>query len=374
MKKIFFVLGFVLLVSTLSAQSFRLDGSLTNFGEEVDYVYINYQNGKSRVMDSTRVKDGKYSFKGNITEPVLANFRVKFKNNPESFRLRRNYAAIYLQPGQIGVSHNDSFVNVSVNGSAAHLEYQSLQEKTKPVSLQMNELMTKYSELSRAKDEEGLKKLDARYEELNEEMKQVYKSYLSENSHSPIAMYALNEVAGWSIDPELVEPLFNSLPEKTRKLPSAVELKEKIDLAKLTAVGKPALNFTQNDTLGKPVSLSSFKGKYVLIDFWASWCGPCRKENPNLVDAFNKYKDKGFHVIGVSLDQPTGKDKWIKAIHDDGLWWTQLSDLKYWKNEVAVQYGIQAIPQNFLLDRNGIIIAKNLTGEKLQQKLAEIFK
>ena len=134
------------------------------------------------------------------------------------------------------------------------------------------------------------------------------------------------------------------------------------------------MDFTQNDTLGNPVSLSSFKGKYVLVDFWASWCGPCRRENPNVVKTFNAYKDKPFTILSVSLDQPNAKDKWIKAIHDDNLTWTHVSDLQFWNNAVAKQYGIQAIPQNLLLDPQGKIIAKNLRSETLSEKLAEVFK
>jgi peroxiredoxin len=141
--------------------------------------------------------------------------------------------------------------------------------------------------------------------------------------------------------------------------------------AKFGAVGTLAPDFMQKDVSGKDVKLSSFRGKYVLLDFWASWCGPCRQENPNVVNAFNQYKEKNFTVLGVSLDR--ARDPWLKAIQDDKLTWTQLSDLKFWSNEVAVQYKIQSIPQNYLIDPDGKIVGKNLRGEQLRLKLENIF-
>ena len=199
----------------------------------------------------------------------------------------------------------------------------------------------------------------------------VYGDYVRKYPSSPLAMYALQQYAGWNIDADKVEPLFNTLSSVNKAYPSAADFKENLEIAKKTGIGKMAMDFTQNDTLGKPVTLSSLRGRYLLIDFWASWCGPCRAENPNVVKVFNKFKDRGFHIIGVSLDRPGQKEKWMKAIHDDGLAWTQVSDLQFWNNEVAKQYGIRAIPQNLLLDPEGKIIAKNVRGEELDLKVTE---
>ena len=135
-------------------------------------------------------------------------------------------------------------------------------------------------------------------------------------------------------------------------------------------VGKPAPEIELPTSDGKTIKLSDYKGKIVLVDFWASWCGPCRQENPNVVKAYNQYKDKGFTILGVSLDQK--KEPWLKAIEKDQLTWSHVSDLKYWQNEVAVQYGINSIPASYLLDPNGKIIGKNLRGEALAKKLAEL--
>ncbi|RZJ63815.1 MAG: TlpA family protein disulfide reductase, partial [Flavobacterium sp.] len=148
---------------------------------------------------------------------------------------------------------------------------------------------------------------------------------------------------------------------------------EKLEIGKRRQTGIAATDFTQNDLNGKPFKLSSLRGKYVLVDFWASWCVPCRAENPNLVKAYQKLKDKNFEIVGVSLDQGS-KDAWANAIKQDGLPWIQVSDLNGWKNEVALMYGINSVPQNLLINPQGIIIGKNLRGEELTEKLFELIK
>ncbi|NCI51076.1 TlpA family protein disulfide reductase [Sediminibacterium roseum] len=169
-----------------------------------------------------------------------------------------------------------------------------------------------------------------------------------------------------------LENAYSKLQSSAKKLVYVSNLEQFIANGKIGMIGSQALDFTQNDVNGKPVSLSSFKGKYVLVDFWASWCGPCRGENPNVVSAYQKYKNKNFTVLGVSLDQ--SKPNWLKAISDDNLDWTHVSDLQYWNNAAARMYHIESIPMNLLIDPAGKIIAKNIRGEELQRTLAEVLK
>jgi peroxiredoxin len=376
-----FLMGLLLLLaSSLQAQkTYTLKGDVTKVKETITKVYLSYYFNGNSTEDSANVIDGKYELKGTLVEPVLARLRAVYKVDTSlkikrAISYKKDMASVFIENSSMMATSIDSFSNMSIKGSLSNIEYKKFNANTKSISTKMDSLNTAYSEFRKNKDEAGMKKVDEAFDKLDAEMKVKQKQYILANLNSPIVMHAFRSYAGYTIDPIEVEPTFLKLPKGVQASVSGMEMANKISTAKKITVGKEALNFTQNDTAGIPVSLSSLRGKYVLVDFWASWCGPCRQENPNVVAAFNKYNSKGFTVLGVSLDQPTGKQKWMDAIHNDNLTWTHVSDLKFWKNEVAQLYGVESIPQNFLIDPAGKIIAKDLRGDILNSKLAELFK
>jgi peroxiredoxin len=376
MKKLFFLFLLPVAAQAQSGNDFSLKGDL-KLSQPVDWVYIRYipKTGEEAVNDSFQTKDGTFTYKGRIAEPTLATLTVKYVPQPGEARAKRESAPLFLEPASMALVVKDSLKALSLSGSAAHADHARLQKQAQPYMDRMTPLYEPYMQARKEGRRADMKKIEKSLEDIDNEMRQnVYTAFVKSNPKSPVALYALKQAASWDFDPNVVEPLFATLPASVRQWPSAVAFREQIETAKKTAVGVLAMDFTQADTLGVPVSLSSFKGKYVFVDFWASWCGPCRVENPDVVKAFQRFKDRNFTILGVSLDREGQKERWMKAIHDDNLTWTHVSDLKYWDNAVAKQYGIRAIPQNFLVDPSGRIIARNLSGEELEAKLAEVIK
>jgi peroxiredoxin len=339
-------------------------------------AYLLYKDGDKNAVDSASLSNGNFEFTGRIQEPTLARLIVDHKG--VGF-LKANAASdmnmIYLEKGVIGITARDSLKRAVFTGSALNLEYEKYQKFVSAPNEELRKIGMLYREEFRKKQKDSikLKKFEEKSAQVIKEYTVLQYEFIKANPDSYVSLAVLREAAGAIIDVNVVGPAFNSLSPRVRNSSAGQEFNKFISKKRGLQLGQMAPDFTQNDVNDQPVKLSSFRGKYVLIDFWASWCVPCRAENPALVKAYNKYKDQGFSVIGVSLDRPGKKEDWLKAIKMDGLPWTHVSDLQFWKNSVAVLYGIKSIPQNFLLDKEGKIVAVNVMGADLEDTLDRIF-
>ena len=359
-KRIIIASLFILVFSIAKAQSLEITANLKNVPDQMKVTLLDGMANK--VVDSTMVMGGKFVLK--TTTDNIGIYVI-------SFNTIRIQIPIFVGNDKLTMEGDVQKVpDIIYKGSESQSLYQSFMKNLDP------KMIAYFNNLTVAQSEKNTIKKDSLNKIAEIQSKTIIDDYVAlskKYSQSPVTTFFLFQFA--NIFPPVKESLsdyFALLQGDAKKGPFAAVIEKSLQTAEVGKIGTVMPEFTQNDVNGKSVSLASLRGKYVLIDFWASWCGPCRAENPNVVKTYNKFKDKNFTVLGVSLDQD--KAKWVEAIKKDGLTWTHVSDLKYWNNEVAVLFGIQSIPASFLIDPKGVVIGRDLRGDDLVKALAAVIK
>ena len=363
MKKTFLFLVFagVIFSCGKKEKQFTIEGTIP--GIDSGWIFLaKTDEGEWMKMDSTQLANGRFTFSGSVQLPEMVYVKVKDRQLSFPFFLENSRIKVTVYP--------DSIEKSFVTGSATNDTYKEYLARVAPLELRIDSVYKDWKKAKETRNPEAMQRADSVSGVLDEQMKYLILDFAKAYHHTVVSSYLIMRNA-WQFDLPELESVAAAVDTDLNASKYTLALKNRIEVLKKVQIGQPAPEFTMNDTAGNPVNLSSLKGKVLLVDFWASWCSPCRIENPNVVNAYRTYRAKGFDVLGVSFD--TDKQKWLKAIADDRLTWTHVSDLIGWKNAVGKQYGIMSIPSNVLLDPDQQIIARNLRGEELNKKLEEIF-
>jgi len=362
------------------SKSFTVSGVLHNAPSKVVYIEeSDITTGKKTLKDSSTIAaDGKFSI--SLNAPKDAVYNLLLQNDVSQFVTLINDASKISVDADF-TKQTDFY---SVTGSNAS---KSIQEYLAKISSMQRDRFNIYFRVDSIKRNNGdsalAQNLNIQEKRISNEEKTYTQQTVQQATNSSLALFILSTYQGMARDPNfrvngftdaevvaLLTDVLNKFPERTDI--AGIRNSVEATIPKTLWVGKTAPEISLPDTEGRTIKLSSFRGKYVLVDFWASWCGPCRRENPNVVQAFNQFKNKNFTILGVSLDRPGQKESWIKAIKEDNLTWTHISDLKFWQSEVVSLYQVGGIPFNVLVDPDGKVVAENLRGGALGQKLQEL--
>ncbi|HMI03882.1 MAG TPA: TlpA disulfide reductase family protein [Pedobacter sp.] len=364
-------------IAAAQTPDFTISGKIGNLNKPAK-IYLDYTAEGSGRTDSAELVNGTFKFSGNISGNASSRITLSREGikDKEIYGTKGLGDVIYVYFGKesITITSADSLYNAKWSGSKVYNEMKVFEAQVGPTVMTVHHnanVAINRATPEQQKDTLHFKALDKQVQAFRKSRGEKMLEFAKANPNSYFALQALSElVGGYSTKPEVAQPLFNKLSETLRLSYGGQTLYKLLNAHTVTALGAAAPNFTQNDVNGKAVSLSDYKGKYVLVEFWASWCSPCRAESPNLLKQYAAFKDKGFEILGVSVD--SDKAKWLEAIKKDGLTWPQISDLKGWDNEVRKVYGISGVPANFLINPEGKIIGSHLIGEALNKKLAEL--
>ncbi len=336
------------------------------------------KNSRGVSLDSTKVENGKFSFLAKTDEPMMVNLYLKSDNTILSDKF-------YIQPGKVKVTVVFNKDHKITEKDISHAGATEIQDKwaaytnsLSPLQDSVRKIQSKQQAASGKSDTTIRWKLRQEIDQLNGEKKQMQIAYIQNNLNSFVGYLALKDMVSFLPNSNEVNSalgFYNKLSSEIKSYPSVIEFEKNLLRFAAVGIGKLAPNFISTSSNGEKVSLEQFRGKYLLLEFWASWCIPCRAENPTVVKAYNKFHNKNFDILSFSLDKSgeQGKTAWLKAIKDDGMIWNNVSDLEFWNSPIAAMYAVKAVPQNFLIGPDGKIIATNLRGPALEKALEKIF-